>query len=1176
MNSLINLLKFSIITAIISMVAGSAYSQTDEEVVSYFVKEQLEVKDNQTVFNVFRIENRTDRPQKIQVNITAPVDWELFGDRTFFLDIPAHKDKSIPVRIAPSTGAKGGVGYALNASLLTMDGNTFASKYCFLTVPVKTDLKIDYSALSYYLDHRYGRANVSLKIKNDGNSNQLVGIKLFCDEHINFAEIGLPEYNNELSLAPGMDTTIRTMIRYDDMIENISQFNKSLIAEISTKDTLFTKYSFIKYLDYKYDHYIDDLEQPLLIEASILDILSSSITYKLMVSGKLKFNNQRQLSYYYRSQTGPLKNIPNWKYDEYFVKYKTNKNTTEVGNLRDDYSLSLFGPGLKYQQTITDKTYIKMSAIDDIYSHNHALAATFGHRIKGSSLSFDYLKMINDTSHTSYMDMCGMGANYNMRKAGNIKYQVYLNRYTQSEYAGKNGIHLTSNYYNHIGKLSLFVNLWHASPYSATYNHGRSDLTSSISYRLNKRSYLNGNFSRYKYQPASIYNNWSLDLNYKYNHASVIYNYVVGSNSTLYAGPNTDYGTSNYYGSKIVDKLRLASIKAEIGYRYTPNTYILQSLNINMQVGQVKPFSYCDTLPDYYYGENNNVLKFSTTVQGKRWGVYGMYYSGLYNMSMALTNYYTGTAGKYLFFMPYYRITTANKKFYYEIRFSYLNNIDLKNTRTSIMQEAGADFGHGWSMRIQNNTNIQALQDATGQSYRYTSNYMELTVRKVFRWNQPGQKYHTLRTVFYRDLDGDRTKGDNEPGVENVVMSINNNSTIDTSYHFTGEMFGNVDVASNYKGYTEYKNIPEAQYYLKFMPTDEQNERYNIQENDRIVTLDRDMTIYVPFVERNLVFGTVRFNRAKRSAIQELNLDGIKVAITDSHGQSWYAFTDQNGHYEIYAPVADFYTVQIVSNIWSEYFDLRQDKYIIKFNGYKRFEVNFEFDEKTREIVFDDVTDIDDIVTGEDFKFEDISQIKQTILRGTVSDENTLAPLQATIEILDLARHDVVTKLKSSSTNGSFFTTFITGNNYQLRISAPGYWRHQEPLSAEQLTTFETINRDGLMLKRINVGRPMDLHDLLFNENSADLTPEAKAELEDVVILLANNENVNISLVGYCSNKENDPNSLSQKRARKVMEFLVFRGIQANRMTIEGRGANGNNKNSALFRKVDIVVTSNK
>ncbi len=1160
----------------ITLLCGTAYSQTDEEIVSFFVKDQLEAKENQTIFNVFKIENKTEREIKLQVNFTIPVDWEMFGERTHFITLAAHNDISIPIRISPSPTVKGGVGYALNASLLSVNGDIFANKYCFLTVPAKTKIESKFSAISYYLDHRYGKSQFSLNIKNNGNSHKLLGLKLFCDDRILFTETGLPELNTELSLEPGQDTTIHSTFRYDDIIENLKYFNKSITAEISANDTLIHSYAFARYLDYKYDHYIDDADQPLVIEASMLDILSDRMTYRLLTYGKLKFNNHKNLSYYYRSQSGPLKDIPNWKYDEYSVKYSTRKNSIEAGNLRDEEELSLFGLGAKYKQYFGNRTYIHLSAIDDIYSKNYEFSGKLGFKIRNSELEASYAKMLSDTSYNTYQDLYGLGLRIPGHKIGSISIKTVLNKYNNTEFDGEKGVSMNAYYYKSFKKLYTYLSYRMASPYAATYNRGRNEINSNINLTVNTRSYIQGNYSRYQYRPASIFNHWSTDLNYQNHNTRIVYNYLLAKNSTIYLGPNYDYGTSNYINTgEKVDLLKLSSIKGEIGYRYTPNFYALQTVNINMQIGQVTPLSWDNSLQSYYT-DKSNVLKFTATIQGKRWGVYGMYYSGLYNMNIALTNFYTGTAGKYLYFMPYFRITSANKMFYYEIRFSYLNNIDLKNTRTSIMQEAGADFGAGWSMRIQNNTNIQALQDATGQSYRYTSNYMELTLRKVFRWNQPGQKYHTLKTVFYRDLDGNRIKGDNEPGVENVVMSIANNSTIDTSYHFTGEMFGNMDVASNYKGLTVYQNIPEAQYQLKFMPTDEQNERFNIQENERVVNLDRDMTIYVPFVERNLVFGTIKFNRAKRSAIQEINLDGIKVSITDSHGQSWYAFTDQMGYYEIYAPVADFYTVQIVNNIWNDYFDLRQDKYIIKFNGYKRFEVNFEFDEKSREIKFDDALDIDDIVSGEDFKYEDVSQIKQTILRGTINDETTLAPIQATVEVLDLSRHDVVTKLKSSSTNGSFFTTFITGNNYQLRISAPGYWIHQEALSADQLTTFETINRDGLMLKRINIGRPMDLRNLLFDENSAELTPEAKAELEDVVILLANNENVRVNLAGYCSNKEDDPNTLSSQRARKVMEFLVFRGIQANRLTLEGRGANGNNKTPALWRKVEIIVTSNK
>ncbi|MCQ2252435.1 MAG: OmpA family protein [Bacteroidales bacterium] len=1172
---------FSILTiaAILVLTAVSAYSQKDNEIVSFFVRPQLEVKDNQTVFNVFRVENRTDYTQRVQINFTIPVDWIMFTDRTYYLNLEPHKDASIPIRIAPAATAKGGVGYALNAALLTMDGENFASKYCFLTVPIKTSFDIKFSNISYYLDHRYGRVNTALKIKNNGNSNQMLGIKLYCDEHIDFSEVGQQTYQTSLSLPAGKDTTIRAQLRYNDMVENINYFNKTLIADIAAHDSVITKYAFVRYLDYKYENYIDDADQPLVVELSALDMLSDVISFRLMVMGKLKFTNHRSLSYYYRSISAPLKDLPSYKYDEYFVRYQTPKQEIEVGNIRDSYALSTFGLGAKYRQNITPKTYFKIGAIDDIYSKNYALSGEVGTSIRRTNLSAFYLKMISDTSYNPYLDMAGGRASFTSNIIGNINLYGHVNQYNQPELSDKTGYSVEASLSRQIRNLRAYIHYRSSNPYDASYYRGREALNTIFQLNINKRGYWQAHFNRYKYTPTSIYNNYSTSLNYHYYSIRLLYNYILSKNSLIYFGPNYDYGVSNYWGSQKVKELKLTSTKAEIGYQYSPNLYALKTLSLNMQVGQTNTLQYCDSLTSQYTGKNP-VLKFSAMVQGSRWGAYAMYYSGLYNMSMALSNFYTGTAGKYMYLMPYFRITSANKRFYYEVRFSYLNNIDLKNTRTAIIQEGGADLGNGWSMRIINNTNIQALQDATGQSYRYTNNYMEFTVRKVFKWSQPGQKYHTLRTVFYRDLNDDRIfNNKTEPGVENVIVGIQNNSTIDTSYHFNGEMFGNVDLASNYNGYTIYQNIPEAEYHLTFDPTTDENDNFTIMERKKTINLTNDTVIYVPFVERNIVFGVVKFTKSQRSHLQDIKLDGIKICLTDnSNGRVYYALTDQNGYYEIYAPSANFYTVQIANNSWSETFELKQDKYIIKFNGYKRFEVNFEFEERKRVIKFDDedinenIT-IDDLVDGEnknEFKYEGVTQIKQTILRGSVTDEKTLMPLVATVEVVDLMRHDVVAKLKTSQNNGSFYTNFITGNNYQLKVHAPGYWVHQEALANDQLSTFEHIERDGLVLKRIEVGKTIETRNLTFAENEANLSPEAKAELNNMVILLSNNEGVSIKVVGKAENSEKQPYELANKRAKAIMEFMLFRGISVSRIKSEAEVGNRNQ------RKAELVITDSK
>lgn len=1171
MNRLKTVLLLTFLTAILLLTAGNTYSQNAGDIKCGFVKKQIEISKNQTAFNVFWIENTTSVPQTMQVNFSTPPDWVMFGEHTEYITLKPFEKKSIPVRVSPSPKAKGGIGFTINAAVLNSKGAIYDSQYCFLTLPVKYDMQGGFSSISYYLDHKYGQTNLKFNVKNASNSNVQTGVKLIMDESLRFVEYGTNRFETEVPLMPDTDTTFDLKVKYADYIESLDYYNRGVSAIITYNDTSLTKYSFIKFLNYRYDNYINDMDRPLSIEASALDVLSDNILWRLIIQGKLKFKHNRHLSYYYRSRTAKISNMPDFKNDEYFATYGSPKTEITVGNLRDNHELSLFGKGVKIKHIIGNSWILDLSGIDDIYTQNYSFSGKITKKFGYNEIFGTYTKMINDSSYNSYLSMFGAGTRFNT-KFGNIFAEGHYSQYEAPEFKDKDGYKISFNYAKSFSqKVNFKLNTRTISPYFATYFHGRTENSANLDYRFTPKISTTLNYNYYKYQPATVFNNWDLAFNYHYHNFRWLYNHKISQEAMISGGPNVDYGSSNYYGGELADELKLASYKLEMAYNYFPNLTYLKSISINMQVGQTNPTAW-DHRYHSLYDEQKPMLKFSSSVLGRNFGVFAMFYSGLYNMSTALTNFYSGTAGKYFYFMPFYKIVTYDKKFYYEVRFAYLNNIDLNNIRTSIIQEAGVNIGNGWSMRLMNNTNIQSISDNTGMNYKYTNNYMEFTVKKVFKWGQPGQKYHNLETIFYRDLNGNRRKDPNEPGVENVVVNIQNNSSRDTSYHYDGEMFGNIDLASNEKGYTIYKDIPAAKYYLSFDPKDGNTDRYSIMDTHMEVDLTENKQIYIPFTERNKVFGHVKFKLNKQSRFEDIRLDNIKITLKDMHGNAWFGITDKNGYYEVYAPVADFYTVSI-DNIWSDYFDILHDNYMVKFNGYKMFEVNFDFEEKMRVIKFQD-SDIDkESLTAFDeefdnFKYEDVTQIKQTILKGTVSDEATMAPLKALITITELNdRNKEIAKQYSDEKNGSFHLMFINAKNYMFMVSCDGYWNFQEPINS-QLTTFETISYEGLLLRRIHIGKPLDLKNLNFEFNSSELSPEAKAELDNLVILLTSNDKVKINIVGrYIHNEDS---KIGLNRAESIANFLKQRSIKENRIEISSKPAE---KDRAPY--ADIIVTSN-
>jgi OmpA-OmpF porin, OOP family len=127
------------------------------------------------------------------------------------------------------------------------------------------------------------------------------------------------------------------------------------------------------------------------------------------------------------------------------------------------------------------------------------------------------------------------------------------------------------------------------------------------------------------------------------------------------------------------------------------------------------------------------------------------------------------------------------------------------------------------------------------------------------------------------------------------------------------------------------------------------------------------------------------------------------------------------------------------------------------------------------------------------------------------------------------------------------------------RAPAPG-----EPINLEGCATGESV-----VLKGVN-----------FEVNSSRLTANAKVILNQVADSLAANPSLKVEIGGHTDSQGSDTynQKLSQRRANSVKDYLVARGIDANRLTTKGYGesqpidTNETPEGRELNRRVEIKV----
>lgn len=557
----------------------------------------------------------------------------------------------------------------------------------------------------------------------------------------------------------------------------------------------------------------------------------------------------------------------------------------------------------------------------------------------------------------------------------------------------------------------------------------------------------------------------------------------------------------------------------------------------------------------------------------RNWNFNAAYYHGPYTMVEHYSKFYNYLNPKTVRLIGGYRVLFFEKIFEYSIRGTYSYVIHAKTNRLGISNELVARPGGNWTLSLSNSIGHQSTFDKlTENKYKYNNMYFEFRIRKEFGINQPKFKYINLDLIFFKDLNGNGVRDPNEPGVNNVLVSI------DKDWELTDSLLGKdrhgefytMEFLSDLDGRVQYKNIPDGYYTINFTPVGKNIDSFVAESSQLRLHLKNSEIVEIPFQERNKIFGQIVMNRSKLSNLGTIDISNIKVTADDGKGKIYSTLTDKNGRFVIYVPSIEKYTVSI-NNIFREHFDLEQNTFDVQLNGYKQFELTFIFTEKQRRINFAQQIDF----SGEG---QQILAVKRTNLAGTVKDEATFAPIKAIVKIIDQETGNTIAETVTDGRTGNFYTTFVSGDNYHLDVTAEGYWFYSERLMGEQISTFLNLNRD-VALTAITIGSKLTLHNVVFNRNESGLNEEAKVELSRLLDVLNANPGIQIEIVGHCDDVEAISNvGVAEARAREVMKYLVENGYT--NVTSRTMGASDPVINEAteearrINRRVDAIVIS--
>jgi peptidoglycan-associated lipoprotein len=172
-------------------------------------------------------------------------------------------------------------------------------------------------------------------------------------------------------------------------------------------------------------------------------------------------------------------------------------------------------------------------------------------------------------------------------------------------------------------------------------------------------------------------------------------------------------------------------------------------------------------------------------------------------------------------------------------------------------------------------------------------------------------------------------------------------------------------------------------------------------------------------------------------------------------------------------------------------------------------------------------------------------------ITGLVKDEKTGAPIpEATVQLI---ASDGSTLQAETGASGDFKFALKANVDYIFLISKRGYLNGRET----ETTKGQDKSRDFMMtIMLLAIDQPIELPNILYDFGRWDLRPESMVSLDRLVETLLDNQNITIELMSHTDSRDTEEFNLllSQRRAQSVVEYLIDKGIEPDRLSARGYG----------------------
>ncbi len=250
-------------------------------------------------------------------------------------------------------------------------------------------------------------------------------------------------------------------------------------------------------------------------------------------------------------------------------------------------------------------------------------------------------------------------------------------------------------------------------------------------------------------------------------------------------------------------------------------------------------------------------------------------------------------------------------------------------------------------------------------------------------------------------------------------------------------------------------------------------------------------------------------------------------------------------------------------------------KYTITFED--KFDMVIQVDAKdyfSVDIPVSTVNEIDNVIT-KDIKLKR-SKIDYT-LTGRILDKEGVNPVYATLLFYHSGENEPFTIVTPDSISGKYSITLDEQGPFMIEVEANGYFYYSEIYSFPEGEIF--ISKD-FKLKKIETGIKFVVDNILFNTGKVTLKPGSFESLNKLAIFLIKNDGIRIEISGHTDNvgSASINRRISKGRALTVRNYIISRGVEADRIEYEGYGfdqpieSNDTKEGRAANRRVEVKI----